>query len=314
MGASTTVCPVLVVEDDPIQMEALCGMLEAISGTFAQYGLRPFTFDIRRATTGEEAWSMILNVPFAMAFVDITLPGITGLDLSWCYSQHLVAELDADNKQQQQQSGQRQAVVIACSSSKVDPNDASVAGMSDILVKPVTMSALRHVLHKWMPRLSSPEDDDPTATSRTSGPKRSKSDVLHSTRILQVEDCRIAATAVERLFQSLGFWIDSAIDGETAMSLLASRQYALVLLDVELPSMSGYAVASWYKDHCKSNGLRPATVVAVTATPDIEACREFGIDRCLPKPLTSEVVTQLSRQWITGEIGDAGRLQGSPVR
>ena len=49
-----------------------------------------------------------------------------------------------------------------------------------------------------------------------------------------------------------------------------------------------YALASWYRDFCAQQGRRPAELVALTSEPDREACREFGIAHCFPKPLTAE--------------------------
>jgi len=88
------------------------------------------------------------------------------------------------------------------------------------------------------------------------------------------------------------------MDGESAMTQLAllPPRYVLVLLDLQLPGMSGYAVASWYREHVRSAAARPPWVVAISADPDVDACRDYGFDRCLPKPLTAEVVAMLSRQ------------------
>jgi len=117
-------------------------------------------------------------------------------------------------------------------------------------------------------------------------------------RILIVEDCQIALAAMQQLLERLGFCVDAHVDGESAMTQLAllPPRYVLVVLDLQLPGMSGYAVASWYREHVRSAAARPPWVVAISADPDVDACRDYGFDRCLPKPLTAEVVAMLSRQ------------------
>jgi len=103
-----------------------------------------------------------------------------------------------------------------------------------------------------------------------------------------VEDCEVTAMATQCMFQEMGLWIDSVVDGEAGMRTLSgAATYDLILLDVNLPNMSGYALCSWYKEHCRTHDMRPATVVAVTSDPDREVCFEFGFDHVLPKPLTA---------------------------
>lgn len=56
-------------------------MLEAIAGSSEQYALPPLYLEVSRAASGEEAWDLIEARPrdFDLAFVDIQLPGITGM-------------------------------------------------------------------------------------------------------------------------------------------------------------------------------------------------------------------------------------------
>mmetsp|Transcript_25597 Transcript_25597/g.65045 ORF Transcript_25597/g.65045 Transcript_25597/m.65045 type:complete len:100 (+) Transcript_25597:905-1204(+) len=49
---------------------------------------------------------------------------------------------------------------------------------------------------------------------------------------------------------------------------------------------------------CRSDGRVAGYVVAVTCDPNLEACREFEIDQCLPKPLsTPTVIVALQSFW-----------------
>ena len=112
--------------------------------------------------------------------------------------------------------------------------------------------------------------------------------------------------ASELLMQQQGLCIDTAASGEEAMRMLDKRDYDLLLVDIELPGMSGYALCSWYRDMCREEERASGYVVAITADPDIEACREFGIDQCLPKPLSNTCIVELlHRLWA---------VRGSPTR
>ena len=77
------------------------------------------------------------------------------------------------------------------------------------------------------------------------------------------------------------------------MEVLESRDFDLLLFDVNLPTMSGYALCSWYKTMCRSRGRKAGYVVAVTADPDDGNCASFGLDRCLAKPIGTAGVVEL---------------------
>ena len=118
-------------------------------------------------------------------------------------------------------------------------------------------------------------------------------------RVLLVEDDEITRTATDLVFCQFGLNIDSCTSGEQAIELLEKRDFDLILVDVNLPNMSGYALASWYKDMCRQSGRPAGYVVAVTAEPDAEACAEFQIDSCLPKPLSTACVAEaLQSYWV----------------
>jgi len=200
--------------------------------------------------------------------------------------------------------------MIACTS-EIDPAELYEHGLKDVLRKPVTMASLRHMLHKWMPRRNASTfklQSHPTPLGR--GIKSGSG--IFTARILMVEDCEVTAMATQCMFQEMGLWIDSVVDGEAGMRTLSgAATYDLILLDVNLPNMSGYALCSWYKEHCRTHDMRPATVVAVTSDPDREVCFEFGFDHVLPKPLTAVACYKVLRRWLDVR---ANRILSAPSK
>ena len=250
---------------------------------------------VEQTASGEGAWDMLNSRQYDIALVDIQLPGITGLDLSWCY-QSLLAENGGEITE-------NDTVMIACTG---DLTHAQLEqhGLKDLLRKPVTMASLRHMLHKWMPRRNAAAMQLGTLP-RPLG--RSPGSGIFSARVLAVEDCEVTAMATQFMFQEMGLWIDTASDGEVAMRMLSSSAtYDLVLLDLNLPTISGYAVASWYRDHCRETERHCATIVAVSSEPDKEACAEFGIDYVLAKPLTCNTCYHVLRRWLDARSGAGG--------
>ena len=297
-GASRPPLRILIVEDDQFTRQALEGMLNSMAQSPLLYGLPAMRLEIHAASSGETGWQTLTGMPIDIAFIDLGLPGITGFDLSWFYLSKDAAP---------GASRPHDTAMIACSSADVTPEKLHEAGMHDFLKKPVTMPALRHIIHKWLPTPSDlPQVQLPPSPSRTNRG-------AFAARVLHVEDCEITKTATCGMLEQMGLWVDTASSGEEAIKLLSSsRLYHLVLIDVNLQGgMSGcrrrrrranlrnshaarprrrrrYALASWYRDFCAQQGRRPAELVALTSEPDREACREFGIAHCFPKPLTAE--------------------------
>lgn len=107
------------------------------------------------AEDGERAWELMSSSQFHLVLCDIHLPGVSGLDLSWCYQQLLVQAADAAQKpsrgQPAQPSTDHATIIIACTSDETANEDnLRQYGINDILRKPVSTQTLRHVLHKWM--------------------------------------------------------------------------------------------------------------------------------------------------------------------
>ena len=101
------------------------------------------------------------------------------------------------------------------------------------------------------------------------------------------------ATAGRFLLQQLGIHLDIAETGTEALHLLrSSRRYHLVIIDLTLPDMSGYAVCSAYKQHCEENGLPSGLKLALTADSVDTSCTDFGFARGLTKPLSSVSLAQ----------------------
>jgi len=281
-------------------------MLETIAnvvGSSSSAAGHPLKLDVQFASSGEDGWSMLQNGGYDLALVDIHLPGISGLDMSWCYSQML---LEGDHVPREgsgatpffstAQPGSavhQQTILIACTGDESTTlQQLQGYGIHDVLPKPVTTKGLRHMLHKWLPRDVSALDSGLPTLQQPAQLQRNSSGIFAG-RVLLVEDCEITRVATDLVFRQLGLITCTCTSGEEAMDLLQRRDFDLLLLDIELPTMSGYALSSWYKSMCRERGRIAGYVVAVTADPEYEACGEFEIDRCLPKPLSTPCVVEM---------------------
>jgi CheY-like chemotaxis protein len=113
-------------------------------------------------------------------------------------------------------------------------------------------------------------------------------------RILIVDDDVDAADALASLLQSAGRGdARVAYTGATALALALEFVPTVVLLDLELPDMSGYDVARHLSQHPQVQNLRLIGLTANSEHPGRELAREVGIERYLIKPVGSAALDEL---------------------
>ena len=113
------------------------------------------------------------------------------------------------------------------------------------------------------------------------------------TRILVVEDNKINQLVIGKILKSLGYDWDTADDGENALSVYDPAKHGLVLTDLRMPRMDGFALASAIRAK-EENGYR-VPIVAISADAMEEARErsvESGIDRFLTKPVRVDDVKE----------------------
>jgi CheY-like chemotaxis protein len=107
--------------------------------------------------------------------------------------------------------------------------------------------------------------------------------------VLVAEDNPHHQILILRLLNQLGLGADLVEDGVSALGAVARKRYHLVLLDLNMPLMSGFEVArTIVRQYPRTQ--RPI-LIAVTANIDPKArerCLEAGMDEYLPKPISLE--------------------------
>jgi CheY-like chemotaxis protein len=109
---------------------------------------------------------------------------------------------------------------------------------------------------------------------------------LSSQSVLIAEDNEDIRELVSHQLRRMGVLVLLAEDGQRAMDLALAEQPALVLMDMDMPVMSGFdAVAA-----LRAQGYR-GSIFALTAYqdgPEAERALSSGCDALLGKPITSE--------------------------
>lgn len=114
--------------------------------------------------------------------------------------------------------------------------------------------------------------------------------------VLLIEDNEQNRYLATFLLEHRGFTVTSAIDGHRGIEMARALQPDLVLLDIQLPTMDGYAVARALR---QIDSLRATPIVAVTSyamVGDREKALAAGCDGYVEKPINPDTfVAEISR-------------------
>ena len=114
-------------------------------------------------------------------------------------------------------------------------------------------------------------------------------------RILVVEDERPIAEFVQRGLEAEGYSVSCAHDGEEGLALARSGDYALVLLDVLLPKLSGLEVLEAIRG--ERDGPPVIMLTALSDTEDVVTGLDLGANDYLGKPFAfAELLARIRAQ------------------
>ena len=120
-------------------------------------------------------------------------------------------------------------------------------------------------------------------------------------RALIVEDNDILQLIEKTFLEESGLTVDCADSGETALSLIETCRYDLILMDLGLPGIDGIETAKKIKAYESAHNLLSAPIVAVTGNAD-EAnkslCLAAGMSETIEKPLKSEQAIFLVKKYL----------------
>ncbi len=108
-----------------------------------------------------------------------------------------------------------------------------------------------------------------------------------SAHVLLAEDDAVNQLVVREMLQQLGCVVDLVEDGQAARSAAAQQRYDLILMDLHMPVMDGYAATRGIR--ADEDGDARTPIVALTAdalASDRERCLEAGMDDHLTKPVS----------------------------
>ncbi len=125
---------------------------------------------------------------------------------------------------------------------------------------------------------------------------------LGGLRILVVDDNTLNLTVASTLLANEGVMVCTAESGVEALQLVSSQQFDLVLMDLEMPGMSGIDVTR--KIRQSQSGIATLPIIAITAHAFPEMRKEVfeaGMNDLLAKPYKPEDLNAMIARWCGDE-------------
>ncbi|WP_067583979.1 response regulator [Endozoicomonas ascidiicola] len=264
----------LVVDDNKTNREILKHYLtswgldhsEANSATSALEQLK-------EAATNEQ--------PFELLFLDMDMPEMDGLTLS---------KLIEDDSQLK--SVRR---IMLSSTGLLSQAELQDVGISACLSKPFRQARLLDTTMQVMHYHQSPED-------RSIKPVEERPIFSDDIKVLLVEDNVVNQKVAISMLKKLGLNnIALAEDGKIAVNMSGSYAYDIILMDCQMPEMSGYEATGVIRQRERDQQLPRTPIVAMTAnamTEDREKCIAAGMDDYISKPVKIGLLKSQLEKWL----------------
>jgi two-component system cell cycle response regulator DivK len=116
--------------------------------------------------------------------------------------------------------------------------------------------------------------------------------------VLIVEDNELNMKLFHDLLDAHGYRTLQTRNGMDALAIARERRPDLILMDIQLPEVSGLEVTKWLKE---DDDLRSIPVIAVTAFAmkgDEERIRQGGCEAYISKPISVSMFIETVRRFI----------------
>ncbi len=121
---------------------------------------------------------------------------------------------------------------------------------------------------------------------------------LLSGRVLVVEDDPVNQRVISLMLQRLGLEYHLVADGQSALSIIQSSEWDLVLMDLQLPGIDGLETTRRARLLLEDRSLPIVALTANARAEDRAACLMAGMDDFLAKPVRTEALRECLSRWL----------------
>lgn len=256
---------VLVIDDNTINRQVLREQLTA-------WGLA-----VEEASNGIDGLRIMEESSKPdVILLDQMMPGMSGLEF-------------AVKLREKMGNGVPPIILLSSASDCLTKGEQAAASLVACIMKPIRRE---HLLRSLNDALRLPHAEDMAAL----GARLTTTDGL---KVLLAEDNKVNQMVAVALLKRLGCDVDVAENGAQAVKMSATTTYDLILMDIQMPEMSGLEATEVIREREQATG-KHQLIVALTAHAlegDREICTNAGMDDYLTKPIKSEHLQTLIDRW-----------------
>ena len=224
------------------------------------------------------------HLPYSLVLLDRRMPGVDGFEVAEEIRRHpelagaTLLMLTSDNR-----SG--------------DLARAHEAGLDRYLLKPVKRSDLMDALTAAISRRQAPRGVQAEQPNIAPALDRDGS----ARCILLAEDSPDNRLLIQAYVKNSRYQVDIAENGRVAVEKFIQNWYELVLMDVQMPEMDGYAATEAIRRWELENGRIPTVILALTANAfqeDVERSLAAGCTAHLSKPIKKAVLLEKLAEYL----------------
>ncbi|NLS43043.1 aerobic respiration two-component sensor histidine kinase ArcB, partial [BEV proteobacterium] len=120
---------------------------------------------------------------------------------------------------------------------------------------------------------------------------------LPALNVLLVEDIELNAVVARSVLEKLGSSVEVAMTGQEALTMFDPDEFDLVLLDIQLPDMTGLDVARELRKKYAGQNVPPLIALTANVLRDKKEYLDAGMDDVLSKPLAVPALTSVIKQY-----------------
>lgn len=276
----------LIVDDNATNRMILAEIL-------AGWGASPASVESGEQALAELARAKQANEPYRLVLLDGRMPNMDGFEV-------------AEYIQRRPELAATTVLMLTSENRAGDAARCRRFGIGAYLIKPVQRSellkAIRIALGQGGGEFLDAADAEPSPPS-----------VSLALRVLLADDSEDNIFLIRSYLRDTGSSVDVAENGESAFEKFRSGEYDVVLMDVQMPVMDGYAATERIREWEREAGKRPTPVLALTAyahPTEIRRSREAGCTAYLAKPIRKKVLLDALQRYTT-RAQAAGRQPAS---
>ncbi|MBI5924735.1 MAG: response regulator [Aquabacterium sp.] len=280
-SASEMAAPIALDGLRALLVDDLAEARKALDDRLQMLGLKVDTLESGQAALDKVDAEMAAGRPYDVMLIDWRMAPMDGIDTL----RRLSARLGA---------GMPPSILVTAFDEPEMRQQARMIRCDTVLVKPITASALQDALARVLRQQASSQNTSLPDPSDAQAQLQSR---YAGQRILLAEDNPINQEVACELLTKAGLVVETASDGATAIELVLSRAYDLVLMDVQMPVMDGLSATRQIRARLGEQ----LPIVAMTANAFVEdrrSCLDAGMNDHVSKPVDPRALYATLLRWL----------------